>query len=104
MKKVILPSQAPTDTVLLNVVSIAYYYGVIPSNKETKGFITREIYGEGRFNARCMDFLTNAGGWDIYAGSIKELIRKLITMNFEVYQFETEQELLKWLARPLSTD
>lgn len=87
--------KASTDILTPEHCSSRLYYGLEPISRPTeKGFITRT---NCTYIALCVHGLTNGNEWDaLRNGSFSEFLRKA-TENFDVYQFETSQELFAWL-------
>ena len=100
MKEVIRETP-PTSVTLLGDATDRKYYG-ISQHKTIKGLITRSDYNRGDWQARCRDSFTMANKWGNWSGdhhtSLQALISKLITEGYKVYEFDTPQELFKWLS------
>lgn len=80
-------------------VSKEKYYGIAPPFfLSRKGFICRERYDAGKYNAICRIELTNHNDWEYSNDSLAALINDLRCENFTVYEFNTPQELFTWLA------
>ena len=86
------------EVVLNNEVSEKKYYGVDTLEKN-KGFILQRNYCQGEFYAICENSLTygNSFGWR--GNSLKEVVEDILSSkNAVVYEFNTPQELFKWLS------
>jgi hypothetical protein len=101
MKKVV--QNKSTTEVEVSAVTLEKYYG-IQSGRGTddKGFITREKFGNGNFQALAAYKLTDGNGWDGFLSSdLKGLIQSLLDNgNFLVFEFNNSQELFTWLGQP----
>lgn len=79
-----------------NETSFNKYYGVEGFGQ--RGFITREQFRRGNYVLRCLKSITQANGWSISdAATLEKAINQALAQNWRVYQFDTYQELGKWL-------
>jgi hypothetical protein len=98
MRKVV-KTLAPIQETSLESVHWEKYYGVETNLKIGKGFITREKYMEGDYIVLSRHLITASNGWSyLYSPSLKALINTCIIERFSVYEFDTPQELFKWLS------
>ena len=98
MKKVVLELPKSKVAKVENCSNIGYY-GIKPSGQSDKGFIARKNYNRGPYHTCVGRSLTNGNTWGDYSDSdLKNLISELIKASFEVYEFDTHQELFKWLS------
>jgi hypothetical protein len=75
------------------------FFGV-ESPGDCKGFIHRTEYEKGPYKAFCVDSFTIGNGWPmVKEGYLDELILELLDLGFEVFKFETPQELFAWLSK-----
>lgn len=79
------------------VVSPEMYYG-IRSPFQRKGFIVREQFQAGYFKTQCPGLLTNGNDWTHRNESLADLLNDLRGSKFAVFEFDTYQELFKWLS------
>lgn len=95
MKKVV---KGNTEQVMVNSVSKNKYYGV--KQLSSKGFIVREDYDKGNYKAYCANKLTNGNAWWIEkpTDSFVKFVDELVEKKYEVFEFDTSQELFKWLS------
>lgn len=99
MKKVLrtIPEQSFT---LIDQVSEGKYYGV---NINYKSFIQQEGYCSGNFILKSSNKLTIGNYYDgqTYTGhkTINSLISSILSRGYEVYEFDTPEELFAWLAK-----
>jgi len=88
--------------VSLNQVDEFKYYGITPSLKGTqKGFVAKNDFWNGKFKAFAAEEITKGNCWHIVsedATNLKEVVGELLDSGFYVYEFDTPQELFKWLS------
>jgi|LakMenEpi03Aug12_release.lakeMendotaPanAssembly.Ray.scaffolds.fasta_scaffold358080_2 hypothetical protein len=96
MKIVVTPNNK--DTVHVKDVSRNKYYGVItPQNN--KGFITRLNYNSGPYISLCCNDITCGNYfYNVNSESLSIHINNIICNGNTVYEFDTNEELFKWLA------
>ena len=97
MRKVI-PKQDSVAVRLLEDVVSNKYYGVF--GYKIKGFITRESFDSGNFYVATSRNITNGNRFcDYYGDNVNAVIEGLLSNNYEVYEFDTANDLFKWLAK-----
>lgn len=97
MKNVVI-SLSPPEQVVVEYVNEEKYYGIIARNGKEKGFIARERFDCGNFMPRCLDSMTNGNQWEgYYTCTLVGTIRKLIVGGYRVVEFNTAEELFKWI-------
>lgn len=102
--KTVLKQLPEQNVTLVENVNSSKYYGVREKFEPyNKGFIARERYERGNFVIRCIDGLTNGNQWsklnDNGFETLEDVIEWLLKgIPFEVYEFDTAQELMRWLA------
>ncbi len=88
---------SPPKNALLEEDSLnEFYFGVENCGK---GFIHREDVEQGKYKVSCAEELTEGNGWDPQDYSLRGLIEDLLLLGFNVFKFETYQELFVWLAK-----
>jgi len=94
MKKVV---EKQENRVFVGEVSLSNYYGVKAIN--CKGFITRERFNSGCYRILCTQLLTCGNGFlcSKETTSLTEFIKYNLS-SYEVFEFDTPQELFKWLS------
>ena len=99
MRTVVLKQKVVDVTV--NEADKNKYYGVIVRpdlSSDKKGFITRERFDTGNFKLMGMDKLTNGNGWESFARpTLTDMLFDILSASYWVYEFDTWQELFKWL-------
>lgn len=99
MKKVVMAKNEPEIDV--KETSDAKYYGIRTKCEcfaRNTGFITRQCYDSGTFKVLCLDHLTNGNDWSHYlANTLQLLIELLLKKGIEVFEFDTPEELTKFL-------
>jgi hypothetical protein len=99
MIEVIIDS--PTVVQASNVDS-NLYYGILRKEDKSKGFITRELYNQGKHIVSIIYELTNGNGPriedNVDYSDLSSVINNLITGHSEVFEFDTPKQLMKWLA------
>ena len=96
MKNVIL--DIPTQTVMASNVSAAKCYGVKPfPGQEDKGFLMDIGCNTGIYSVRTFDF-TQGDIYDVKFRRLNALVAHLLKNNWQVYEFDSPQELFKWLS------
>ena len=97
MKKVIIEEKNVPTTNVENTGNVRYY-GFKREPRDV-GFITRESFSRGKYVPRSVGCITNANGWThAEAKTLQECITELIRSGFDVYEFNTEQGLLRFLT------
>jgi hypothetical protein len=92
MKKVI---NAHANEVSVENCSEDFFYGI---SKGFRFFVTREQFEGGKFVVRCLSNLTRGNGNSaLERDSLKELLSNAIKNRFDVFEFETAEELMKWV-------
>jgi hypothetical protein len=98
MKKVINNNDQTTTSV--DNVNVMKYYGISHTNANSKGFITRENYESGLFVTKCISGLTNGNCWSGQnSSSLINLIKQMISSNYQIFEFDTYREILQWLSQ-----
>ncbi len=100
MKKIRKAVPATTENV--TVVNNNRYYGFsLSKSGNMRGYITREVYGKGKYVCRCLSCLTQGNGWETWDDdTLHGVINRLIafaTNEYTVYEFDTYRDLMKWL-------
>ena len=73
------------------------YYGV-SSVHQGKGYITQDNFEEGDFKVMCLSGLTRGNSWlSLRNPSLPVLIERCLQSK-QVFEFNTPQELAKWLS------
>jgi len=85
--------------------AIDKYYGVLNySFRETqKGFICSTGYKNNTYRVVAIYGMTHFNGWSQFDGTgLQNIISAVIRSDakFEVFEFDTPQELFKWLSEP----
>lgn len=100
MKKVVRKQQQA----FLEDVNPAKYYGIQDNNKY-KGLIHKNEYTKGNYKAYCRTLITNGNGFLIkckdppVTDDLQVFIGAFLDSgSYTVYEFDTPQELFKWLA------
>lgn len=76
-----------------------HFYGVVDKYDKTRGFIVREKYMKGEYRAICLESMTEGNTFiDLVSPDFSTVIHTALRLNFEVFQFDTAQELMAWLA------
>jgi hypothetical protein len=74
------------------------FYGVKALDGQT-GFVKQASYCNGKFEAVCSNGLTRHNSWSLLADkTLAKTVEKLLAQKFEVYEFDTPQEMYSWLA------
>jgi hypothetical protein len=103
MKTVVL-NQDTNIVEVCNVDDYKYYGTVKKASPKEKGFIVRTLYGasNGRSTYKLMsiNYFTKGNSFELFDGySLPGLIKELLKNNsFDIYEFDTPQELFRWLA------
>lgn len=87
------------NTVQVSEVDISKYYGV--RCEAWSGFICRQNYRNGKYRVRVSRLLTEGNRSFIDTDSLADLVNGIITnytATFEVFEFDTPQELYRWLS------
>jgi hypothetical protein len=92
----------PPNVVSVHTVSPEKYYGVdygVVTYLKSKGFISRENYRSGEYLILCPEEITKGNGFDSHRNfaDLSKLIEKINESKFEVYEFDTWEELFAWL-------
>ena len=99
MKKLIL-NQVPSDTITIDHLNLEgphnFYYGVATST--SKGFISRRHFNFGEFRVHAIHAITNGNEWCYTGTSLEALLKVLLNANAQVFVFNTNKELFKWLS------
>lgn len=96
MKKVI-ENEIKIDVIKLKDVTDHKYYGVIMNNT-TKAFIGKTNFCSDNYIVHAPRSITKGNAYDCYKNeSIQLLIKELIKYNNDVYEFDSYQELFKWI-------
>jgi hypothetical protein len=101
MKQVVI--NPPVESVATKDVSPEKCYGLLFYNGGKAFLLTKEYfntYGPNKFYWLCADDITKCnriGNTDGYP-SIPEAIELMIERGYKVYEFDSDKELLKWLA------
>lgn len=75
------------------------YYGVVV--KIWRGFITSDYDGSGPYMIRMPDGLVTGKYVEVQVeGSIFDCVSKLVNEGYEVYVFDTFEELMEWVSNP----
>ena len=73
-------------------------YGVKSDWGQT-GFIIQSKHRQGDFHIVCSNGLTRHNNWDLLADkALSKTIENLLAKDFQVYEFDTPQEMYSWLA------
>lgn len=102
MKTVIIRSS--NNTVPFSEVDSLKYYGIKHRTSTSVGFIAREKYKGGNYHAYCLDSLTDGNHLctrnDISNHyNLSLLIKEFIENDFIVKEFDTYEEMFKWLLK-----
>lgn len=101
MKRVI--QKEDVDTVAVNRVDPSKYYGVrlLRSVDEYSGFISQEEYQSGNFRVMTASGITYGNNWDSFRDeNLSILLSKLLNNgSFEIFEFDTYQELFQWISK-----
>lgn len=94
MKKVI---NTPVEEISVENCSEDLYYGI---ERNFRFFVTREQFEEGKFVARCLNNLSRGNGNSGLArDSLKELLSNAIEHGCKVFEFNSGEELMKWVLK-----
>ena len=101
MKKQVLMGNIPPAAVTGSLdVTTKKYYGVNAKTYGTRatGFITRMKYESGNFTLKVFEEITNGNGWVFHQtfSILPAFVEFLIGLEFIVYEFDSERELLAW--------
>ena len=97
MKKVVFAT-SPPEKVIVTQASPNKYYGYL--NGEVKGFISRDDYRRGPYRARSLNLLTMGNCLGVTpTDSLVDLIIALLGLSIVVFEFDTDKELIRWLAQ-----
>lgn len=103
MKQVLLKTP-PRNITTPRLVTADRYYGVQTTTTTTttnsKGFVARKDFGCGEYRIHAINSLTEGNEWKSFSKPILSdtITAVLKSEAFEVYEFETPQELMAWLA------
>jgi hypothetical protein len=107
MKQVV--TNPPAEFVAIQNVSYAKSYGTVYSSEKKKAFLLAKEYFHGDYHpsqrgikfywlcANCMTKCNRLGNENGYS-SFEEAIQAMLNAEREVYEFDSDKELLKWLA------
>lgn len=95
--KQVLTSIPKSNFILAAQASHNKYYGVLNISTKRRGFITRTVFDTGDHELRCIEQITNGNGWDVTASELSDLIKLAIEEGWNVFEFETPEELMKWV-------
>ncbi len=78
-----------------------YYGGTEGDDKYERGFITQTGWREGNYVLRTIQGITHGNGWQLEEKSsdLAKTIRYFISMNWKFYEFDTAEELFRWVLR-----
>lgn len=94
MKKVI---NTPVEEISVENCSEDLYYGI---ERNCRFFVTRERFDGGNFVARCLNLLSRGNGHSgLSRSSLKELLLNAIESGFQVFEFDSAEELMKWVLK-----
>lgn len=96
MKQVIIIGEENVPIVDVKMVSPQKYYGV--SYSDSKGFVVRDEYENKNYRARLGRSLTKGNSWNHQSDSLIVLIAAFLSDGYQVFEFNTYQELFRWLA------
>lgn len=95
MKEVII--QKKTNTISTINVLRDKCYGIYYNYN--KGFIYQESYRYGNYKTLARTDLTMGNSWTcLQYPLLIDIVEAAIEMGFKVYEFDTPQELFKWLS------
>lgn len=95
MKNVVLRTEK--NTVYADLADPEKYYGVITSygGVDSKAFISK---AEGKFLVYLKSNITIGNCYGFYNSNLSDLISRLVKEDWPVVEFDTPQELFKWLS------
>lgn len=98
MMRKVIGQQEPKDVRLAEDVSDVHYYGAELDGQ--RGFILRTTWGgAGPYHVLASRGLTMHNHFDAMAGvTLRECVENLLADGNQVYEFDTPEELFKWLA------
>ena len=103
MKTVVL-NQDTNIVEYKNVDDYKYYGAVKKALPDGKGFIVRTVYGglngNKTYKLMSINYFTKGNSFESFDGySLSGLIQELLKNgSFDIYEFDTPQELFRWLA------
>jgi hypothetical protein len=98
MKSVIKPKPRKNNIVVSTETAIYKYYGVCLGGPN-RGFISRREFETGCFTVSSPYKLTGGNGWVHFdTQSLSTTIDKLIDNGNEVFEFDTFNDLMKWVG------
>lgn len=106
MKRVLPDTQSPIFSSEIRVRDCHHlkYYGihaVSGSDTNNKGFIIRMDYNNGIYRGMCAFEFTKGNNWgDARGTTLCKCIKYFVesAAPFEVYEFDTKEELCRWVA------
>ena len=98
MKKVVINPPVVEPTVTLSEANPRKYYGIL-SLYEGKGFIKQEKFESGPYQGICSNGLTKGNAWGAFQDtSLPGLFGKIFDRGYSIFEFDSPQELFKWLS------
>lgn len=94
MKQVILDK--PNKTASVSECCESLYYGV--NMGPEKGFIRSTYWGSSTFKLYSLDAFTRSNSWSDHVGGLQKVIEGYLNDDYQIYEFQTPQELMAWLA------
>lgn len=87
------------ETVTPETVSVEKYYGV-ESRGFYRGFIAAKEYDKSPCTVYASSHVTKCNGWETFhRPTLKETVSALLeNQNFKAFEFNTHQELFRWLS------
>lgn len=87
-----------TQTIKFNIqISEDFYYAIKQCG--CFGFITKDVYDGNSYRVKATKNLTVSNEWLDYSdSSLKKVIIKILNNDGEVFKFNTDRELFKFLA------
>jgi len=97
MRKVVVNAK-PSVVSIEDVTGDKCYGFILEGNK---GFITRKDgFRRGDYCAKAVNSLTEGNCWSMHTSpTLHGVIQGLVKAKFAVYEFETPEEMLKYLAK-----
>lgn len=105
MKKLVQDKQIPTFTA--EEARINKFYGAQKISDNSKGFISRPYYKDGKFQIKTIDNITEGNNFN-YTGEcnvtllerLDTFLKRILLHNqFNIFEFDTAKELFLWLAQ-----
>jgi hypothetical protein len=105
MKKLVIEKEIPTF--VPRECRIHKFYGAQKISDNSKGFVSRPYFKDGKFQIRTIDYITEGNHFN-YNGQrdasssehLETFLNRIAKYNeFNIFEFETAKELFAWLSQ-----